>query len=168
MYFFIFQAPDSGAYGSGCGAERRAASTAVANQSAESRQRLDHRGSMCGGHLLKQPTTGAERRPSMLAHAHTHRIKAELLKKWDTNKLHLSQSLRKLMEVEKVKGFSQVVISSNLRDATSHLIQAGGLGGLRHNTVLVSFPKNWKQAEEHHRCRNFIGMTIQMYSLNAL
>uniref|UniRef100_A0A8C1WK58 Solute carrier family 12 member 5b n=1 Tax=Cyprinus carpio TaxID=7962 RepID=A0A8C1WK58_CYPCA len=74
----------------------------------------------------------------------------------DTNKLYLSQSLRKLMEVEKVKGFSQVVISSNLRDATSHLIQAGGLGGLRHNTVLVSFPKNWKQAEEHHRCRNFI------------
>ncbi|XP_026125611.1 solute carrier family 12 member 5-like isoform X2 [Carassius auratus] len=66
------------------------------------------------------------------------------------------QSLRKLMEVEKVKGFSQVVISSNLRDATSHLIQAGGLGGLRHNTVLVSFPKNWKQAEERHRCRNFI------------
>uniref|UniRef100_A0A8C2ITN9 Solute carrier family 12 member 5b n=1 Tax=Cyprinus carpio TaxID=7962 RepID=A0A8C2ITN9_CYPCA len=66
------------------------------------------------------------------------------------------QSLRKLMEVEKVKGFSQVVISSNLRDATSHLIQAGGLGGLRHNTVLVSYPKNWKQAEEHHRCRNFI------------
>uniref|UniRef100_A0A8C2B993 Solute carrier family 12 member 5b n=1 Tax=Cyprinus carpio TaxID=7962 RepID=A0A8C2B993_CYPCA len=62
----------------------------------------------------------------------------------------------RLMEVEKVKGFSQVVISSNLRDATSHLIQAGGLGGLRHNTVLVSYPKNWKQAEEHHRCRNFI------------
>ncbi len=58
-----------------------------------------------------------------------------------------------------MKGFSQVVISSNLRDATSHLIQAGGLGGLRHNTVLVSFPKNWKQAEEHHRCRNFIGKT---------
>ncbi|XP_057212616.1 solute carrier family 12 member 5b isoform X1 [Triplophysa rosa] len=66
------------------------------------------------------------------------------------------QSLRKLMEVEKVKGFSQVVISCNLRDATSHLIQAGGLGGLRHNAVLVSFPKNWKQVEEHHRCRNFI------------
>uniref|UniRef100_A0A8C1MMH1 Solute carrier family 12 member 5b n=1 Tax=Cyprinus carpio TaxID=7962 RepID=A0A8C1MMH1_CYPCA len=67
-----------------------------------------------------------------------------------------NQPQAKLMEVEKVKGFSQVVISSNLRDATSHLIQAGGLGGLRHNTVLVSYPKNWKQAEEHHRCRNFI------------
>uniref|UniRef100_A0A8C1MMP2 Solute carrier family 12 member 5b n=1 Tax=Cyprinus carpio TaxID=7962 RepID=A0A8C1MMP2_CYPCA len=68
----------------------------------------------------------------------------------------IKAELLKLMEVEKVKGFSQVVISSNLRDATSHLIQAGGLGGLRHNTVLVSYPKNWKQAEEHHRCRNFI------------
>uniref|UniRef100_A0A672TF56 Solute carrier family 12 member 5-like n=1 Tax=Sinocyclocheilus grahami TaxID=75366 RepID=A0A672TF56_SINGR len=67
-----------------------------------------------------------------------------------------NQPQAKLMEVEKVKGFSQVVISSNLRDATSHLIQAGGLGGLHHNTVLVSFPRNWKQAEEHHRCRNFI------------
>ncbi|XP_062396141.1 solute carrier family 12 member 5b [Sardina pilchardus] len=66
------------------------------------------------------------------------------------------QSLKKLMESERLKGFQQVVISSNLRDATSHLIQASGLGGLRHNTVLVSWPRNWKQAEEHHRMKNFI------------
>ncbi|XP_036386737.1 solute carrier family 12 member 5 [Megalops cyprinoides] len=66
------------------------------------------------------------------------------------------QSLRKLMETEKVKGFCQVVISSNLRDATSHLLQAGGLGGLQHNTVLVSWPRNWKQPEEHQTWRNFI------------
>uniref|UniRef100_A0A667YDT2 Solute carrier family 12 member 5b n=1 Tax=Myripristis murdjan TaxID=586833 RepID=A0A667YDT2_9TELE len=72
---------------------------------------------------------------------------------------HLSvslQSLRKLMETEKVKGFSQVVISSNLRDGTSHLIQVGGLGGLKHNTVLVSWPRNWKQPEDHQRFRDFI------------
>ncbi|KAA0712627.1 Solute carrier family 12 member 5 [Triplophysa tibetana] len=66
------------------------------------------------------------------------------------------QSLRKLMETEKVKGFSQVVISSNLRDATSHLLQAGGLGGLQHNTVLASWPRNWKQMEDHQSWRNFI------------
>uniref|UniRef100_A0A6Q2WY59 Solute carrier family 12 member 5b n=1 Tax=Esox lucius TaxID=8010 RepID=A0A6Q2WY59_ESOLU len=59
------------------------------------------------------------------------------------------QSLRKLMETEKVKGFSQVVISSNLRDGTSHLIQVGGLGGLKHNTVLVSWPRTWKQPEDN-------------------
>ncbi|XP_069035640.1 solute carrier family 12 member 5 isoform X2 [Lepisosteus oculatus] len=66
------------------------------------------------------------------------------------------QSLRRLMDAEKVKGFCQVVISSNLRDGTSHLIQAGGLGGLQHNTVLVSWPRNWKQAEDHQTRRNFI------------
>ncbi|KAM3871926.1 solute carrier family 12 member 5b [Diretmus argenteus] len=66
------------------------------------------------------------------------------------------QSLRKLMETEKMKGFSQVVISSNLRDGTSHLIQIGGLGGLKHNTVLVSWPRNWKQAEDHQRFKDFI------------
>uniref|UniRef100_A0A8C9VJ81 Solute carrier family 12 member 5b n=1 Tax=Scleropages formosus TaxID=113540 RepID=A0A8C9VJ81_SCLFO len=66
------------------------------------------------------------------------------------------QSLRKLMETEKVKGFCKVVVSSNIRDATSHLIQATGLGGLRHNTVLVSWPPNWKQSENHQTWRNFI------------
>lgn len=67
------------------------------------------------------------------------------------------QSLRKLMETEKVKGFSQVVLSSNLRDGTSHLVQTGGLGGLKHNTVMVSWPHNWKQPECYQHFRNFIG-----------
>lgn len=67
------------------------------------------------------------------------------------------QTLRKLMEAEKVKGFPQVVVSSNLRDGTSHLIQAGGLGGLKHNTVMVSWPHKWRQPEYHQQFRNFIG-----------
>uniref|UniRef100_A0A8C5GP42 Solute carrier family 12 member 5-like n=1 Tax=Gouania willdenowi TaxID=441366 RepID=A0A8C5GP42_GOUWI len=66
------------------------------------------------------------------------------------------QALRKLMETEKVKGFCQVTVSSNLRDATSHLLQASGLGGLKHNAVLVSWPRNWKQGDEHLKLRNFI------------
>lgn len=68
-----------------------------------------------------------------------------------------SQSIRRLMEAEKVKGFCQVVISSNLRDGVSHLIQSGGLGGLQHNTVLVGWPRNWRQKEDHQTWRNFIG-----------
>lgn len=68
----IFQAPDSCSYGFGWRAERGATSTVVADQSAESRQRLDHRRSVCGGHLLKQPTTGTESRPSTQSHTHTH------------------------------------------------------------------------------------------------
>uniref|UniRef100_A0A672JN23 Solute carrier family 12 member 5a n=1 Tax=Salarias fasciatus TaxID=181472 RepID=A0A672JN23_SALFA len=66
------------------------------------------------------------------------------------------QALRKLMEAEKVKGFCQVTVSSNLRDATSHLLQASGLGGLKHNAVLVSWPRNWKQGDEHQTWRNFV------------
>lgn len=69
----------------------------------------------------------------------------------------LPQSIRRLMEAEKVKGFCQVVISSNLRDGVSHLIQSGGLGGLQHNTVLVGWPRNWRQKEDHQTWRNFIG-----------
>ena len=67
------------------------------------------------------------------------------------------QSLRKLMETERVKGFSQVVISSNLRDGTSHLVQVGGLGGLKHNTILVSWPNNWKHPESRERLKDFVG-----------
>lgn len=70
------------------------------------------------------------------------------------------QSLRKLMEAERVKGFPQVVVSSNLRDGTSHLLQAGGLGGLNHNTVMISWPQNWRQPEHHQQFRNFIGKTL--------
>ncbi|KAF1391969.1 hypothetical protein PFLUV_G00047590 [Perca fluviatilis] len=66
------------------------------------------------------------------------------------------KALRKLMETEKVKGFCQVTVSSNLRDATSHLLQASGLGGLKHNAVLVSWPRNWRQGDEHQTWRNFV------------
>lgn len=59
-----------------------------------------------------------------------------------------------------MKGFCQVVISSNLRDGVSHLIQSGGLGGLQHNTVLVGWPRNWRQKEDHQTWRNFIGKAV--------
>lgn len=78
------------------------------------------------------------------------------------------------MEAEKVKGFPQVVVSSNLRDGTSHLIQAGGLGGLKHNTVMVSWPHKWRQPEYHQQFRNFIGkasfmcITVMITSLNVI
>ncbi|XP_053577910.1 solute carrier family 12 member 5 [Bombina bombina] len=66
------------------------------------------------------------------------------------------ESIRRIMEAEKVKGFCQVVISSNVRDGISHLIQSSGLGGLQHNTVLVGWPRNWRQKEDHQTWRNFI------------
>ncbi|XP_040186134.1 solute carrier family 12 member 5 isoform X1 [Rana temporaria] len=66
------------------------------------------------------------------------------------------ESIRRIMEAEKVKGFCQVVTSSNIRDGISHLIQSSGLGGLQHNTVLVGWPRNWRQKEDHQTWRDFI------------
>lgn len=68
-----------------------------------------------------------------------------------------AQSIQRLMEAEKVKGFCQVVTSSNVRDGMSHLIQSSGLGGLQHNTVLVGWPRSWRSKEDHQTWRNFIG-----------
>ena len=58
------------------------------------------------------------------------------------------QNVRSVMSSEKTKGFCHVVVSSNLRDGFSHLIQTAGLGGMKHNTVLMAWPANWKQEDD--------------------
>uniref|UniRef100_A0A8C7JDJ1 Solute carrier family 12 member 7 n=1 Tax=Oncorhynchus kisutch TaxID=8019 RepID=A0A8C7JDJ1_ONCKI len=60
------------------------------------------------------------------------------------------------MHAERTKGFCHVVVSSNLRDGFSHLIQSAGLGGMKHNAVLMAWPGAWKQAEDSYPWKNFI------------
>ena len=67
------------------------------------------------------------------------------------------QNVRSVMSSEKTKGFCHVVVSSNLRDGFSHLIQTAGLGGMKHNTVLMAWPANWKQEDDSLCCTNFTG-----------
>lgn len=67
------------------------------------------------------------------------------------------QNIRSLMGVEKTKGFCQLVVSSNLRDGMSHLIQSAGLGGMKHNTVLMAWPESWKQEDNTFSWKNFVG-----------
>ncbi|XP_058870316.1 solute carrier family 12 member 7-like isoform X2 [Acipenser ruthenus] len=69
---------------------------------------------------------------------------------------HSEQNVKSAMAAEKTKGFCHVVVSSNLRDGVSHLIQSAGLGGMKHNTVLMAWPKLWKQQEDPVSWRNFI------------
>lgn len=69
----------------------------------------------------------------------------------------LLQNIRFLMGLEKTKGFCQLVVSSNLRDGTSHLIQSAGLGGMKHNTVLMAWPGSWKQEDNPFSWKNFVG-----------
>jgi len=53
------------------------------------------------------------------------------------------RSIHKQMNDEKVKGFCQVLVTRKVSDGCSSLIQTAGLGGLRHNTVIVGWPCGW-------------------------
>lgn len=70
------------------------------------------------------------------------------------------QNIRALMGAEKTKGFCQLVVSSSLRDGMSHLIQSAGLGGMKHNTVLMAWPECWKQQDNPFSWRNFVGVCL--------
>ena len=71
------------------------------------------------------------------------------------------------MQEEKTKGFSHVVVTSSLRDGFSLLVQAAGLGGMKHNTVLLAWPAGWRGAPDY--CwKNFIGTnTTKTSSTNS-
>ncbi|KAK0140582.1 Solute carrier family 12 member 7 [Merluccius polli] len=66
------------------------------------------------------------------------------------------QRLKAAMLDEKTKGFSHVVVASNLRDGFSLLIQSAGLGGMKHNAVLLAWPAAWRQAQDSYPWKNFI------------
>ncbi|GFS79146.1 solute carrier family 12 member 7 [Nephila pilipes] len=60
-------------------------------------------------------------------------------------------SLKKVMGEEKVKGFAEVVVCPSIANGLSHLIQTTGLGGLKHNTVIMGWPFSWRQNPEAGR-----------------
>ncbi|XP_041923191.1 solute carrier family 12 member 7 isoform X3 [Alosa sapidissima] len=74
----------------------------------------------------------------------------------ETESKKAETNIKSSMSAEKTKGFCHVVVSSNLRDGFSHLIQSAGLGGMKHNCVLMAWPGMWKQANDAQCWRNFI------------
>lgn len=71
------------------------------------------------------------------------------------------------MEAEKVKGFSQLVVAAKLREGISHLIQSCGLGGMKHNTVVMGWPNGWRQSEDARAWKTFIGTNHFLYYLEG-
>ncbi|XP_030254140.1 solute carrier family 12 member 7 isoform X2 [Sparus aurata] len=74
----------------------------------------------------------------------------------DAEAKRAEQNIKSSMSTEKTKGFCHVVVSSNLRDGFSHLIQSAGLGGMKHNTVLMGWPGTWRQSNDPQSWKNFI------------
>lgn len=70
--------------------------------------------------------------------------------------LAAEQTLRHLMEKERVKGFVQCIVAQKPREGISHMIQSSGLGGMRHNTVVMGWPQAWRQSEDPQSWKTFI------------
>uniref|UniRef100_A0A672M0V0 Solute carrier family 12 member 4 n=1 Tax=Sinocyclocheilus grahami TaxID=75366 RepID=A0A672M0V0_SINGR len=66
------------------------------------------------------------------------------------------QAIKNMMEIERVKGFCQVVVASKVREGIAHLIQSCGLGGMKHNTVVMGWPYGWRQSEDPRAWKTFI------------
>uniref|UniRef100_A0A8C6UWW5 Solute carrier family 12 member 4 n=1 Tax=Neogobius melanostomus TaxID=47308 RepID=A0A8C6UWW5_9GOBI len=66
------------------------------------------------------------------------------------------QAVKNMMEIERVKGFCQVVVANKVRDGIVHLIQSCGLGGMKHNTVVMGWPYGWRQSEDPRAWKTFI------------
>uniref|UniRef100_A0A8C4STX5 Solute carrier family 12 member 4 n=1 Tax=Erpetoichthys calabaricus TaxID=27687 RepID=A0A8C4STX5_ERPCA len=66
------------------------------------------------------------------------------------------QAIKNMMEIEKVKGFCQVIVANKVREGIAHLIQSCGLGGMKHNTVVLGWPYGWRQSEDPRAWKTFI------------
>ncbi|XP_073763941.1 solute carrier family 12 member 6 isoform X1 [Danio rerio] len=70
--------------------------------------------------------------------------------------LAAEQTLKHLMEKERVKGFVQCIVAQKPREGISHMIQSSGLGGMKHNTVVMGWPHAWRQSEDPQSWKTFI------------
>ncbi|CAL9694263.1 unnamed protein product [Knipowitschia caucasica] len=70
--------------------------------------------------------------------------------------LAAEQTLKHLMEKERVKGFVQCIVAQKPRDGISYMIQSSGLGGMRPNTVVMGWPHAWRQSEDPQSWKTFI------------
>lgn len=70
--------------------------------------------------------------------------------------LAAEQTLKHLMEKERVKGFCQCIVAQKPREGISHMIQSSGLGGMKPNTVVMGWPHAWRQSEDPHSWKTFI------------
>uniref|UniRef100_A0A671L917 Solute carrier family 12 member 6 n=1 Tax=Sinocyclocheilus anshuiensis TaxID=1608454 RepID=A0A671L917_9TELE len=74
--------------------------------------------------------------------------------------LAAEQTLKHLMEKERVKGFVQCIVTQKPREGISHMIQSSGLGGMRHNTVVMGWPDAWRQSEDPQSWKTFINWAV--------
>ncbi|XP_067651294.1 solute carrier family 12 member 4-like isoform X3 [Haliotis asinina] len=65
-------------------------------------------------------------------------------------------TLDKLIKDYGVKGFSDVLIARSVTEGLCHLVQNAGLGGLKHNTVVVGWPYGWRHDSDERSYKVFL------------
>uniref|UniRef100_A0A8L8K8D3 Solute carrier family 12 member 6 n=1 Tax=Heligmosomoides polygyrus TaxID=6339 RepID=A0A8L8K8D3_HELPZ len=66
------------------------------------------------------------------------------------------RNLDSLMKKNKIKGFGDVLVTENIMEGVSCLVQTSGLGALRHNTVVISWPEQWNTEHSWHVGHRFV------------
>lgn len=74
----------------------------------------------------------------------------------------LFQTLKHLMDKERVKGFCQCIVAQKPREGISHMIQSSGLGGMKPNTVVMGWPHAWRQSEDPQSWKTFISEPLNI------
>ncbi|XP_053401890.1 solute carrier family 12 member 6-like isoform X2 [Mercenaria mercenaria] len=66
------------------------------------------------------------------------------------------QNLQKVIDQTGVKGFADVVVTESVTSGLCHLVQNSGLGGLRHNTVMLGWPYGWRHNIDERSYKVFL------------
>lgn len=70
------------------------------------------------------------------------------------------QLLQTVMEEEKVKGFADVLVAKDVSEGLCNLVQTSGLGGLKPNTVILSWPYGWRDNAEEEKAFEYTVRTL--------
>lgn len=73
--------------------------------------------------------------------------------------------LKDAMSEYKVKGFCDTLVAQNVEQGLCHLLQTEGLGGLRHNTVIMNWPSTSDKDDE--KLLNYHGFVNTLRFANA-
>lgn len=75
--------------------------------------------------------------------------------------------LRAIADEEKVKGFVDVLVTPNVTEGLSALIQTTGLGGMKPNTVILGWPYGWRNSCDERTWRVFL-QTVRNVTSNRM
>ncbi|XP_078608474.1 solute carrier family 12 member 1-like isoform X4 [Branchiostoma floridae x Branchiostoma japonicum] len=76
-----------------------------------------------------------------------------------------SQKENKWMQKRKVKGFTSVVCSPNLRTGVQSMLQLTGMGKMRPNSILMGYKHNWRSCT-YEEIDDYVGVIHDAFDMN--